>query len=64
MISAGHLIGVFAMCFVFILGAYMYGHSSGYDEGFTDGARKAWCHYKELLNLIDYAKERQAMKDD
>lgn len=64
MISAGQLIGVFVMCFVCILGAYMFGHANGYDEGFTDGASKAWREYKGLLNLKKYMEERQAMKDD
>lgn len=62
MISVAQLIGVFVMCFVFILGAYLLGHDNGYDEGVKDGACRAWREYRQLLNLREYAEERLAMK--
>lgn len=58
MISAGQLIGVFVMCFVCIMGAYMFGHANGFDEGEIRG------YSLGFGRGVIAERERQAMKDD
>ena len=57
MISAGQLIGVFVMCFVFILGAYIYGHEHGFQRGWGEGF-ELYKRYKAKYSLVKLPDEQ------